>query len=91
MPNPTLSAYKDAELAAGREEARRGFVAHLTITLVVWIVLIGVNVFVASEFPWSVFPIAGMSIGLFAHWYFGVTHVDAVIREHQQKIERRAA
>ena len=88
---PTLEAYKEAEVTAARDEGRRGFTIHLFITLVVWAVLIAVNVFVASEFPWSIFPIGGMTIGLFAHWYFGVAHVAESVRKHQQDIERYAA
>lgn len=91
MINLTLPSYQAAEVALAREEGRRGFTVHLGVTLVVWLVLIAVNVFVASEFPWSIFPIVGMAIGLFAHWYFGVTHVETTVRQHQEKIERRAA
>ena len=74
MAKPTLEAYKEAEVTAAREQSRRGFMIHLYITLVVWAVLIAVNVFIASEFPWAIFPITGMTIGLLAHWYFGVVH-----------------
>jgi hypothetical protein len=91
MSNLTLSAYQEAEAKAAHEEAGRGFTVHLVVTLLVWVGLIAVNVFVASEFPWSVFPIVGMSIGLLAHWYFGVLHGDRSVREHQREIERRAA
>ncbi|HEX7165570.1 MAG TPA: 2TM domain-containing protein [Acidimicrobiales bacterium] len=91
MPTPTLEAYKRAEVTAAKEESRRGFTVHLVITLIVWAILIAVNVFVASEFPWSIFPVVGMTIGLLAHWYFGVVHVDASVQKHQRDIERRAA
>ena len=90
MSDLTLKAYQDAEIAASRDAARRGFTIHLAISVVVWLVLIAVNVFVADEFPWSIFPVAGMAIGLFAHWYFGVTHVESSVLERQQEIERRA-
>lgn len=46
---------------------------------------------VADEFPWAIFPVVGMGIGLFAHWYFGVAHVEATVRSHQHDIERLAA
>jgi uncharacterized membrane protein len=91
MTKPTLEAYKQAEVTAAREESRRGFTIHLVITVAVWIILIGVNVFVASEFPWAIFPVAGMAIGLAAHWYAGVAHVDDAVRKHQHDIEQRAA
>ena len=91
MPNLTLTAYQDAELKAAREDAHRGFVVHLLITALVWIVLVTVNVLVAPEFPWAIFPIIGMSIGLFTHWHFGVVGVDTTAREHQREVESRAA
>lgn len=91
MPNVTLAAYQEAEVEASREEARRGFFVHLFITAFVLVALVAVNVFIASEFPWAIFPVIGMGIGLFAHWYFGVVRVDTTVREHQVEIERRAA
>ena len=91
MANPTLEAYKKAEVVAAREEGHRGFTVHLFVTLVVWAILVAVNVFVASDFPWAVFPIAGMTIGLLAHWYFGVVHVADSVEQHQRDIERSAA
>ena len=49
--------------------------------------MVAVNVFVASEFPWALFPILGMSIGLWFHWYFGVRHVEQFMAEHQETVE----
>jgi hypothetical protein len=85
-----LVTYQEAERRAAREEGRRGLAIHALVTVLVWIVLIVVNITVASEFPWVLFPIAGMSIGLVAHW-FGVTHVDEEVRRHQEAVEHRAA
>ena len=91
MSNLTLAAYQDAERAVALEEGRRGFVVHLMITCVVVLGLVALNITIADEFPWSVFPAIGMSIGLFAHWYFGVVRADEVVRRHQTEIEHRAA
>ena len=33
--------------------------------------VIVINVFAAPEFRWWVFPVAGMAISLFLHWWFG--------------------
>lgn len=91
MSKLTLSAYQETEVAVARDMASRGFVVHLGVTVVVSLGLIALNVFVASEFPWAIFPVVGMGIGVFVHWYFGVKHIDTSVREHQSKIERRAA
>lgn len=87
----TLSAYEEAERDLAREGARRGFVVHAAISVTVWIVLVALNVLVASEFPWAAFPVLGMSVGLFAHWFFGVKRVESTTRAHQLEVERRAA
>lgn len=64
---------------AAYEEAER------TVALVI------VNVFVAGELPWSIFPVVGTGIGLFAHWYFAVARSDDMVRHHQLEIEQRGA
>jgi hypothetical protein len=91
MSNPSLQAYQQAELSAAREDARRGFIVHLLVTVLVSAALVVVNVLVAPEFPWSIFPIVGMSVGVYAHWHFGVAHVDDTVHQHQEEMERRAA
>ena len=91
MPSLTLAAYQDAERAVALEEGRRGFAVHLVITCLVVLGLVVLNITIADEFAWSIFPAIGMSIGLFAHWYFGVARADDVVRRHQDEIEHRAA
>jgi hypothetical protein len=87
----TLESYQHAERKRALEESRRGFFIHAAITVVVLIGLIVLNVTVASEFPWAIFPVVGMSIGLFMHWYFGVARGEEMMRRHQREIEQRAA
>ena len=91
MNNLSLSAYQEAERQAARDEGRRGFVVHAVITAVVCVGLVTLNVVVASEFPWAIFPVVGMSIGLLAHWYFGVVRSDDMVRRHQEDIEHKTA
>ena len=91
MTNLRLADYQRAELLAAREEGRRGLTVHAVITAVVCVGLVVLNVTIASEFPWAIFPVIGMSIGLAAHWYFGVRHGDETLRHHQEDIEHRAA
>jgi len=91
MSKPTLEAYKLAEKQAAHEESRRGFGVHAVITVAVSVALVIVNVTVASQFPWSIFAVVGMSIGLFMHWYLGVVRGDEFIERHQQDIEHRLA
>ena len=91
MTNLKLAEYQQAERLAAQEEGRRGLTVHAVITAFVCAGLIVLNVTVASEFPWSIFPVIGMSIGLAAHWYFGVRHGDEALRRHQEDVEHRAA
>ena len=91
MSKPALEAYQLAEREAAHEESRRGVRVHAVITVAVSIALVILNVTVASQFPWSVFAVAGMGIGLFMHWYFGVVRGDEFMERHQQDIEHRIA
>jgi len=92
MPEPiTVTDYEEAERLMAAAEARRGILVHATITLLVAVALVVVNVVVAPQFPWSPFPVVGMSIGLLAHYVFGVRRLEPSMREHQRAVERRAA
>lgn len=85
-----MSEYQDAERALAHEDGRRGFIIHTVITLVVWAIVIPINVFLADEFPWSAFVVAGMSIGLAVHYVFGVRLVDRSLSTHQRAVESLA-
>lgn len=89
MSTMDVERYQEAERNAAREEGVRGFRVHAVLTGLVLAALIVLNVTVADEFPWAIFPVVGMSIGLWAHWFFGVAHSDELMRRHQQEIERR--
>ena len=85
----SLDRYQRAEREMAVSEARKGFVIHAVVTLLVWALVIPLNVVVADEFPWSIFPVLGMGIGLLAHWWFGYRKADEMTRLHQADIERR--
>lgn len=91
MANLSLQAYQAAERQVAYEQGRRGFVVHAAITAAVSLLLIVLNITVASEFPWAIFPVCGMACGLFAHWYFGVKRAEELTERHQREIEHRAA
>lgn len=90
MDTVSLEMYKAGERRMTAREARRGFHIHAIVTLLVVVVLTVVNAFVASEFPWAVFPAVGMSIGLWFHWFFGVYRGEALMLRHQEEVEREA-
>lgn len=87
----SIREYEAAERQLEAEKARPGLVIHAGITFVVAVALIVVNVVVAPQFPWSPFPVVGMSIGLLVHYLFGVRWLEQSVESHQQAIERRAA
>ena len=91
MTNLTLAKYQEAERELAVDEGRRGFSVHALITAIVCAGLVVLNITVASEFPWSIFPVIGMGIGLLAHWYFGVARVVESVERHQDTIARKAA
>lgn len=90
MSQVTLDAYKTEERRLTAREARLGLRVHATISVLIVIALAVVNAFVASEFPWSVFPAVGMGLGVWFHWYFGVHRGDEFMARHQDDVEREA-
>jgi hypothetical protein len=85
----TLAQYEQAERDITAHDSLVGLKVHAFVTLLVWAALIPINIVVAPQFPWVVFPIAGMAVGLFFHW-IGHRHVDADMSRRQDSIERRA-
>ena len=100
MREITLEEYKRAERQLELEEARRGFTIHAIVYAVVMTGLIVLNLTVATEFLWFVFPLVGWGIGLTAHYLFGLRWVGrAIMRrnvlttsfDRQAKVAQRAA
>ena len=90
MGDVTLESYKAEERWMTAHEARRGFRVHAAVTVVVVLALAVVNAFVASEFPWSVFPAFGMGLGVWFHWFFGIHRGEEFLARHQEEVERGA-
>jgi hypothetical protein len=82
----TLERYEQAERELAYDEARVGLVVHGTITALVSVGLVVVNIAVAPEFPWSAFAVAGMVIGFAAHWWFGFTKLEDQLTAQQQRV-----
>jgi hypothetical protein len=91
MQEITVADYKRADRQLEREEARRGFTIHAIVYALVMTGLIILNLTVATEFPWAVFPLVGWGIGLTMHYLFGLRWVDKTIGDRQARIEQRAA
>ena len=90
MESISLDRYEQAERSLARVEAQRGVLVHAIISALVSLVLVSVNVFLASEFPWSAFAVVGMGIGLAFHWFFGLVRVEQNVEAHQHRVELRA-
>ena len=91
MPEITVEDYKRADRHLEREAARHGFTIHAIVFVLVMTGLIILNLTVASEFPWAVFPLIGWGIGLTLHYLFGLRWADKAITDRQTRIEQRAA
>jgi hypothetical protein len=89
MTELTLEAYERAERELKMRDARVGLTWHAVVTVLVWAVIIPINIFLAGSFPWSLFVIGGMAIGLFFHW-FGYRHTEGDIRKQQGLTEATA-
>ena len=82
----SLEEYKRGELELAIQESRRGLLVHILIAVIVIAALIVINVLLAPEFPWSIFPVIGMSLGVAFH-YLGIRHVTRDVHRHQSDIE----
>ena len=90
MREITLADYKQADRQLEREAARRGFTIHAIVYALVMTGLIILNLTVATEFPWVVFPLVGWGIGLTLHYLFGLRWVNKAVTDRQTRIEQRA-
>ncbi|HZS15283.1 MAG TPA: 2TM domain-containing protein [Candidatus Dormibacteraeota bacterium] len=86
----TVREYEAAEKDLEAAGSRRGIAIHAAITVAVSVALVVINVVVASQFPWSPFPVVGMGIGLLVHYLFGVRWLERSVEGHQREIERHA-
>ncbi|HSK36351.1 MAG TPA: 2TM domain-containing protein [Actinomycetota bacterium] len=91
MPEITVEDYKQADRQLERQEARRGFTIRAIIYALVMTGLIILNLTVATEFPWALFPLIGLGIGMTMHYLFGLRWADKAITDRQARIEQRAA
>jgi 2TM domain len=72
MREITLEDYKRADRDLEREQARRGFTIHAIVYGLVMTGLIILNLTLATEFPWVIFPLIGWGIGLTLHYLYGL-------------------
>jgi hypothetical protein len=86
----TIQDYERAERLLAHEDARRGLIAHGVVTVLVSALLVVINLVVADAFPWSVFAVAGMTIGMLAHWWFGYRNLDSELTARQHEVEQFA-
>ena len=87
----TLQEYEQAERVLAHESAHKGLIAHGVVTVLVSALLIAINLTLADAFPWSAFAVAGMTIGMLAHWWFGYRNLETDLTARQHKVEERAA
>jgi hypothetical protein len=91
MREITLEDYKRAERQLELKEARRGFTIHAIVYAVVMTSLIILNLTVAHEFLWFLFPLVGWGAGLTAHYLFRLRWLGAAITDRQARVQQRAA
>jgi hypothetical protein len=90
MREITLEDYRRAERQLELKEARRGFTIHAIVYAVVMTSLIILNLTVAHEFLWFLFPLVGWGAGLTAHYLFRFRWLGAAITDRQARVQQRA-
>ncbi len=69
--NVTQTKFEQTPFEKESKEASKGFKVHLGVTVAVNGLLVSINMLTLPQFPWFLFPLVGMSIGVAAH-YFGM-------------------
>lgn len=64
----TLDEYKKAYREIVKDEAKRGFLVHLIIYILVNAMLIAINLIYSPEAIWFFYPLIGWGIGLTMHF-----------------------
>ena len=87
----TLRDYEEAEREFMQAEERKGFRLHVIAYALVNVLLFGINMALVfwtdADFIWFAFPLAGWTVGLAAHYVFGVRQMETHVAEWQQRIE----
>ena len=65
------------------EGARVGVRVHGTLTGVVCVLLVALNVTRAPELIWWPLPVVGMLLGLGVHWWYGYDRLEEQLRRRQ--------
>lgn len=86
-----LAKYQRAyrEVRAGQEKL--GFKINLAAYILVNTLLVTINLLLAQEFPWVIFPIVCWGIGLMFHYTFGIRRLEWRLEAEEAKAERIAS
>jgi hypothetical protein len=85
----TLEDYKRAYRELEKEEARRGFIVHCVVYILVNAMLIIINLIYTPKVIWFIFPLIGWGIGLTINYLFGLRWAEKILREKEAKAEYR--
>jgi hypothetical protein len=85
----SLEEYKRAYREI-KEEAKRGFLAHLVAYVLVNAMLIAINFIYFPEGIWFFYPLIGWGIYISMHYLFGVRWLEKTLEEREAKAEYRA-
>ncbi len=83
----TAEEYKSRSREYEMNEARKGLIAHGAVIAAVSVGLTAVNLTFTPQFPWCIFPILGMSIGVAIHYLFGVRLGPKFLEDRERRIE----
>ncbi len=87
MENMTADEYRSRAREYELNEAKKGLIIHSAVTVVASVILAAVNLTFVPQFPWFIFPVLGMSIGVAVHYLFGVRLAPVFMDEKERRIE----
>lgn len=86
----TLEEYKKAYREMMREKAKRSFLTHLVVYILVNAMLIVINFIYSPEAIWFFYPLICWGIGISMHYLSGVRWIERTLKEREAKAEYRA-
>ncbi len=86
----SLEEYKKGYREIRVDEAKRGFLVHLPVYMLVNAMLIAINLIYSPGTIWFIYPLLGWGIGITYHYLYGVRWLESALKKKEAEAEHRA-
>lgn len=82
-----IEEYKKAYREIVVDEEKRGFLAHLTVYVLVNAMFVAINFIYSSRLNWSLYPLLGWGSGVSMHYLYSVRWMDKKLNDREAKAD----